>query len=160
MGIHVRARLTNKSQPTVREASLPDGISLDKEVLFSRTIYQMIGSLVKNKRIIDDYDNGRLSQEYVDFLDLMDDIMFNKAFPKLPQRDVDIAHTLADEYLGDLGLVQEYHYSKDTVNIPDWLEVSSRPEVRVLMETDSNGDFKEYLIDPVDDTVLVYYTGA
>jgi len=59
-----------------------------------------------------------------------------------------------NEYLGDLGNVVEYSYSKDFVNIAPWVDHSSQSEYRILVDDTDN----TYLVDPADNTVLVKYT--
>ena len=147
--IHVK--LTNPSKITKKDTTLDS----DSNVVLARSIYQNLGSLIKNTTILDDYNNGRLPQEYKRFLDEMNDLFIKLNYPELG-KDIVVKEGIAetDEYLGDLGIIQEYFYSKDTVNIPAWLAIDSQTEYRILVDESDN----THLVDLSDDTVLVYYT--
>ena len=108
--------LTNSSRVTTRLGHVAE--HEEGKVMLSRYIYQTLGSLMKNKTILDDYNNDRLSPEYVKFLEKMDAVNLGIA-------DTDALAT--DEVLGDLGEILDYSYSKDWIDVPAWL-----------------GDFDEY----------------
>ena len=147
----VKIILSNASQVTSREPTLDE----DNNVKFSRMFYQHLGSLVKNKTLLDDYNSGKLAPEYVRFLNDMNDLFLKRNYPLLATDIVlEEAVTATDEYLGDLGITQDYHYSKDAVNIPAWIDSYRQSEYRILMDTSDN----TYLVDPADGTVLVAYT--
>ncbi len=105
-----KINLTNSSHVTRRLGEI--AASEDGKVMLSRYIYQTLGSLLKNKTILDDYNNGKLAPEYVRFLDKMDAINLGTA-------DADALAT--DEVLGDLGEILDYSYSKDWITVPAWL---------------------------------------
>ena len=111
-----KLNLTNPSHVTRRLGEL--ATNGNGKVMLSRYIYQTLGSLLKNKTILDDYENGRLSHEYTRFLDKLNEINLGTA---------DVHALVTDEALGDLGEVLDYSYSKDWINVPNWL-----------------GDFDEY----------------
>ena len=105
-----KINLTNSSHITRRLGEVAEHD--EGKVMLSRHIYQTLGSLLKNKSILDDYNNGKLSHEYVRFLDKMDEINLGTA-------DADALAT--DEVLGDLGEILDYSYSKDWIDVPNWL---------------------------------------
>jgi len=147
--IHVK--LTNPSKITKKDTTLDS----DSNVVLARSIYQNLGSLIKNTTILDDYNNDRLPQEYKRFLDEMNDLFIKLNYPELG-KDIVVKEGIAetDEYLGDLGVIQEYFYSKDAVDIPAWVTTDSQSEYRILVDESDN----THLVDLSDDTVLVYYT--
>lgn len=141
----IRVRLTNKSQPTKDE----NKISSAGDLLLSRAIYQRLGSLELCKRIKSDYENDLLPKEFKKFLDDIDTLSNGGT----ATQDV----IITDEFLGDLGSLVNYSYSKDVVNIAPWINPDIQTEYRVLV--DLNGGLVEefYLTD--GDEVLVSYTG-
>ncbi len=84
----------------------------DNKVYLDRSIYQRLGSLLKNKTILDDYNNGRLPKEFVKFLDIMNEINEGTAETEV---------IALDELLGSFGENIDYSYSKDFMNIANWL---------------------------------------
>ena len=144
----IRVTLNNPSRITKRS---PDEAGEGLGV--SRMIYQNHGSLIKNKTIAADYDAGKLNGEYKRILDELNALYLVKNYPTLAD-GITLAPNIEaiDEYLGNLGLTQEYHYAKDTVDIPNWLDGdSTRTEMRHLIDledgaylTDSNGT--EFLV--------------
>jgi len=152
----IRVRLTNKSQVTKKQSEQSSQPSTDNTLIMSRALYQRLGSLVANKTILDDYNNGKLPKEYVEFLDACEDINFNQSFPDAAQRTVEPNWSLLDEYLGDLGTISEYAYSKDLVNIPEWLSSTEQSEYRVLMDTSDN----THLTDSSGAEILVSYNNV
>ena len=149
----IKVKLTNPSRITKKTATNDDVQVGDGNIRMARSIYQRLGSLVLCKKILDDYENDKLPGEFKDFLDAFDDITFNKSFPDEPQRDIEYNWLLLDEYLGNLGSVQEYEYSKDIVNIPAWSSTVKQSEYRVLVDTSDN----TYLTTNGGTEVLVSY---
>ena len=147
----IKVKLTNPSNVTKKDVTL----DADNSIVMSRSIYQNLGSLIKNKTILDDYNNGRLPTEYVRFLDDMNDLFLKLNYPDLAV-DLVVEEEIpaVDEYLGDLGISETYYYSKDTVDIPPWVITGAQGEYRILFdESDTT-----YLVDPSDGSVLVAYT--
>ena len=91
----------------------------DNGLTMPRSIYQKLGSLVKNKTLINDYAQGDLNKEYIEFLDKMSSI-----------EDGEEEMIEVDKYLGSLGLDEEYPYSKDYRGIPAWIEVLGQAPYR------------------------------
>ncbi len=154
----ITVRLTNKSQITKSQAELSDG-----DLLLSRATYQTLGSLIGNREIATKNQDGtytihyeKLTEEYTTFLEDMNNLWLHTYYPNLailnnaPEPTASVRVT--DEYLGDLGVLRNYSYSKDTVNIGAWVETEGQADMRVLMDADDN----TYLTD--GDEVLVVYT--
>ena len=112
-----RVVLTNTSRSTSRKPSNSNKADLS----IDRHTYQSLGSLEINKTIIDRYDNGELTPEYMKFLDDMQ---------KLSDGNTDVDMKSFDEYLGSLGDIEEYKYSKDYVNIPEWIDITGQDSYR------------------------------
>ncbi len=147
----VKITLSNASQITLREPTLNE----DNNIKFSRIFYQYLGSLVKNKTLLDDYDNNKLPLEYRRFLDEMNVLYMKFNYPELTQDLVVKSGIIElDQYLGELGLTEKYPYSKDAIDIPSWLKAEAQEEYRQLVD---EADMT-YLVDSTDDTRLVYYT--
>lgn len=108
-----RVILNNPSHITDKESRI-DEQNGERNLKFSRHIYQRLGSLTLNKTIESDYENNRLPGEYVRFLDLMDTIMDGTVDPS-----DDIIET--DAFLGSLGLTASYKYSEDFNDLPVWV---------------------------------------
>lgn len=127
--------LSNKSTIT---KSLVEGDT--DQIILSRAVYQTLGSLVKNKNISSDYASGKLSSEFTELMDSL-----NVLFESGTAEDSIIA---LDEYLGNLGVTVDYHYSKDQVNIPAWVSVDSQSVVRNLVDQDGNyiKDGEDFLV--------------
>jgi len=148
----IKVKLANPSKISKSDTTLTTD---DQSVVVSRSIYQNLGSLLKNKTLTDSYENGPIPDEYKKFLDQMDDLFLKLNYPALAvDIVVDPAIEEVDEYLGELGILQDYFYEKDTVNIPQWLDTLDIEPVRVLYDESDN----TYLVDGSDDTVLVYYS--
>ena len=144
----IRVTLGNPSQITAR---VPRDVP-DTKLNITRATYQKLGSLVKNKTLVDDYDNGILPEEYVRVLDELNNLFLKKTYDILHGNLV-IADGIEelDEYLGTLGIDDNYRYSKDFINIPSWIESEEPAIMRIL--TDETDD--TYLTDGTD--VLVIY---
>jgi len=144
----IRVTLGNPSQVTRRT---PKETGTDK-LNMSRATYQKLGSLVKNKSLVDDYDSGSLPAEYIRVLDELNNLFLKTNYPLL-SGDLVIEPGIIelDEYLGTLGIDDNYRYSKDFVNIPAWMESEDPAEMRVLVDNSDN----TYLTDGTD--VLVVY---
>ncbi len=140
--------LTNKSQETGNLVKL-----VGDKLLFSRTIYQHLGSLNKNRNLVSDYEADLLPKKYKEILDSLNDLHLKTNYPKLyPDIEVSKDTMELDEYLGSLGLTEVYPYSKDSVFIPDWIAaVNGETKIRILVDTSD----ETFLIDTSDNTVLV-----
>jgi len=147
----IKVTLRNPSRVTIRS---PKEDVVD-EAKFDRTFYQYLGSLVKNKTLLDDYNDNKLPLEYRRFLDEMNTLYMKFNYPELTQ-DLVVKPGIVelDQYLGELGLTEEYPYSKDTINIPNWLTLTPQEEHRQLVDESD----MTYLVDSRDNTRLVYYT--
>lgn len=109
--------LTNSSHPTGEL-----GKDTATKLLIDRFIYQRLGSLEQNKTILEDYNAGRLPKEFQQFL------------YDLENRLIDPDISAIDEYLGQLGITEEWQYSKDVVSIPAWTTPYTQSEIRQLAE--------------------------
>ena len=92
------------------------------KLFISRKVYQELGSLVANKKIIDAYTNNELSHEYVAILDELTKLNSGE--------EVDPAIEELDAFLGSLGIEAEYSYGKDTQSIPSWFEAVGQDAFR------------------------------
>jgi len=147
-----KVTLKNPSKTTGKDPGLKNEASIDKpEVYMSRMTYQLLGSLFKNKTIFKDYNDGKLTKEYVRILDDLNDLHNSIYYPDLVVKEPTNETRALDEYLGSLGIDEEYPYSKDRVNIEQWLDDSLATPMRVIFDEDDD----TYLYDPVDGTVLV-----
>ncbi len=146
----IKVVLSNASQVTRRT---PD-VQETSTVKVSRATYQKLGSLLKNKTLLTQYENGELVGEYKRVLDELNNLFLKVNYPAIGA-DLVIAPGILelDEWLGDLGIVQDYPYDKDSVNISAWVEVDTPDPIRVLVDLSDN----TYLVDTSDDTVLVSY---
>jgi len=158
----ITVRLTNKSQITRPETD----IASDDSLLFSRAIYQILGSLIRNREMATkDVDTGvitidwdKLPPAYAEFAEEMDRLWKHTFYPELVIAQgipAPLPSTvLANEYLGDLGITTTYAYSKDIVNIPSWIDITEQSEYRVLIDDSDN----TYLTDTNGTEILVSYT--
>ena len=122
----ITVRLGNRSQETSKLASIGE----DTSVKVSRIVYQGLRSLVQNKHILDDYNNGLIPKELV---------ALYEDFSKINNGEtVDIEIQKLDEYLGSLGVNQDYVYFKDTIYIEPWISASSQFFSRNVID-DSTG---------------------
>ena len=122
----IQVVLTNRSQETGNLTS----VGSDDKVRVSRSVYQGLRSLAKNKTISDDYTNGKLPIELVDLYEKFNQINSGETI------DIEI-HKL-DEYLGSLGISQDYEYTKDTLYIEPWVEYTDQLPSRNVVD-DSTG---------------------
>jgi len=144
----VKVVLGNPAQITRRSPQLRgvDSISM------SRSIYQKLGSLVKNKTLVDDYNNGNLPSEYIRIVDELNNLFLKKNYPGIHGGlEIEEGIEELDEYLGSLGNTQVYSYSKDFVNIAPWIDPEVATAVRILTDESDN----TYLVD--GNEVLVQY---
>lgn len=153
----IKVILQNRSEATVKQDNLSGG-----DLLLSRATYQTLGSLIGNREIATRNQDGsytihyeKLTEEYTTFLEDMNNLWIHTYYPDLAilnniPEPTD-AVKVADEYLGDLGIIRNYSYSKDTVNIGSWLDVESQASMRVLMDESDN----TYLTD-VDEVLVLY----
>lgn len=144
----VKITLGNPSRVTKEQVVLNDS-----KLKFPRILYQRLGSLVKNRTLLDDYNNGRLPLEYVELLEQLNVYHAEKYYNSENNTPEYIKEL--DVYLGSLGITEEYHYSKDTNNGELWLTVTSQSEYRILMdELEPNPEV--YLVD--GDEPIIFYT--
>ena len=158
----IKVRLSNAARITKREPTATSATNI------SRLTYQNLGSLIKNRRLIErDVDgnitgglfiDGDLPGEYMRLLDELNNLYLSRNYPLLHGHLV-IADGIVelDEYLGTLGVGEDYPYSKDAVDIPAWVTPSDRAPIRVLAVFDSNGEAIQYLTTNNDTEVLVRY---
>ncbi len=147
----VKVTLQNPSRITRRSPNSNTTTSTPK---FDRAFYQYLGSLVKDKTLLNDYENNAIPLEYRRMLDEMNDLHIKKNYPILGSETIIKDGIIAlDEYLGSLGVDLTYPYEKDVVNIPAWLDVIEQAEVRVLVDMSDN----TYLTDNNGTEFLVRY---
>jgi len=148
----VKVTLQNPSRITRRSPNSNTTTSTPK---FDRAFYQYLGSLVKNKTLLDDYQNEVIPLEYRRLLDEMSDLCTKRNYPLLGA-DIVIEEGIValDEYLGTLGIDLTYPYEKDIVNISAWLEINSQTEYRILVDLKDN----TYLTTSNGNEILVVYT--
>ena len=144
----VKVTLTNKSQIVT-----PTSSGSGNKLHMARSIYQQLGSLVKNKAIVESYNNGILPAEYKELLDKFNEIdQLRRSGSVLP--DDLLPYALTDEYLGDLGVIQEYPYLKDVIELKNWLSGEGLDVYRILVEEED--DLTNILMD--GEEMLVSYT--
>ena len=150
----IKVVLSNASRITRRTPAANTSV---EGIEMSRETYQKLGSLVKNKTILADYDAGRLTGEYKRLLDELNDLYLVKNYPQLSSGIVLSDHIVElDEYLGSLGIGIDYPYSKDSVNIPNWLDGNpDKTPVRYLVDTSDN----TFLTANGGTEILVTYEG-
>jgi len=147
----IKVTLSNASQVTRRTPTVqPTGM-----VKMSRATYQKLGSLIKNKTITTQYENNELAGEYKRVLDELNDLYLKYNYPELA-KGIAIKDGIVelDEYLGSLGIDTDYPYTKDTLDIPTWLESTDQTEYRILVDNTDN----TYLTTNNGAEVLVVYT--
>ena len=147
----VKVTLTNKAQVTSPQYSKQDTTAIH----MSRAVYQTLGSRTLNKTIIDKYDNEQLTKEYTDTLNDLNDLFLKKNYPTLAANIVVKEGIVEiDEYLGSLGVSQDYPYAKDIINIPAWLD--GNPDftpMRVLFTSNN-----QYLVNSDGDVLTMTNT--
>ena len=156
----IKVRLSNAArvtriQPEVRNGQ-PDLVEM------SRLTYQALGSLIRNKALIERYKDGKiiggtyineeLPLEYIRLLDELDLLQRNKYYGS--NHIIRPAIIELDEYLGALGVDIDYPYVKDVVSIAPWVEATDQTPYRVLVDTRDN----TYLTTNNGTEVLVVYT--
>jgi hypothetical protein len=114
----VRVVLTNKSQPEEGLSKFKTQPSIDETILMSREVYQYLRSRAKGKTL-------SLSNVPTELALLFDE--FTKIQRGLP---VSAEIRKLDEYLGTLGLTEEYYYVKDIIDIDQWLDVKAQDPIR------------------------------
>ena len=147
----IKVTLSNPSRVTKR-VPVEDVVG---EAKFDRAFYQYLGSLVKNKELLQDYTDNKIPLEYRRMLDEMNELYLKMYYPILGA-DIVVKPGIEelDLYLGSLGITEDYPYSKDTINIPAWLQTTSQTEYRILVDEDDN----TFLTDSGGTEVLVAYT--
>jgi acetylornithine/succinyldiaminopimelate/putrescine aminotransferase len=107
----------------------------------SRNVYQQLGSLVKCKNLVGNYnrqdtvvEDGKisyytdeLSNEFRDFLDAME-ALNNGSSNNLNDRAV-------DAYLGELGVTEEYQYALDFNTLGEPIDVAGQDPYRNVVQT-------------------------
>jgi len=156
-----RVRLGNPSKTTRKNVTLKEQPSVPEEtsIKMSRIIYQNLGSLAKNKTILEDYENGRLSDEMVDLLNEMNLIYLHKFYDlsestPIPEASNEVKEL--DRYLGTLGLTDDYRYSKDKFAMNDFLTYTTQAEVRYLAEIDDDDTNPEVVLVDGDEVLVIY----
>lgn len=117
---------SNTTTPTLQE---------DNSLKLSRTTYRFLGSLVRNKTIYQTYTDRALPPEVLHVLDELDKLHKYKNYNEEYTGEVpDEAVIKLDEYLGSLGVDEEYPYSEDIQDIPLWLDIFVTSDIRELMQ--------------------------
>ena len=144
------------SNPSHNTDITPKSLSADdnENIKLDRVIYQYLGSLIKNKNLMNLYDANKIPLEYRKFLDEMNDLFMAKEYSEFGYdiNDVKKEIIMLDQWLGALGQTEEYSYSKDWINVKDWIDSSFENEpIRVLVDMSDN----TYLTDSAGTKVLV-----
>lgn len=138
----IKVTLGNTAKVTTRTPSVAGGGSTKINLKIDRRTYQYLGSLVRNKTLLEQYNNGTLPKEYVRLLDELNVLYENNKGLSIPQPVAEGIKEL-DEYLGTLGVTEVYPYEKDMLNISPWMAIDDRAPYRVLTDTTDN----TYLMD-------------
>lgn len=128
MAIQV-VKLTNSSRTTSATPRLTDNNFLE----FERLFYQRMGSLTLNRKILDDYNEGKLPPEYINYLEQCNAIL---EFQTWGYTDAEITEGMKnlDLFFGTLGVSATYAYAKDTKSIPSWIIEEDASPIRPLVE--------------------------
>jgi len=143
----IKVILQNPSQPRVATHDR----SGDEHIGMNRVVYQLLGSLVKNRKLEDSYNSDELPGVYRDMLDQFNNMTFNNKGVGTPL-DVKPGFKELDTYLGALGITRDYPYVKDIIDIPPWVNELNQTEYRVLMDFSDN----TYLTDTANNILVVY----
>lgn len=120
----VFVKLTNSSSTFARiEADTP----IEDKLKLSRVLYQHLGSLVKNRELTQDITNPN---EFNRLLNLLNEYAETITDPTFQENDTVISEI--DEYLGSLGVTEDYPYAKDAQSIPLWVDSTSQEPTRDL----------------------------
>ena len=122
----IKVVLNNSSQQTSGFGI----VGQDTGFRMDREIYQDLMSLAKNKNILADYEAGKLSKRSVELYE-----QFDRIYRGL---DVDNAISEIDNYLGALGISENYFYSKDCVDIPAWFSYTDQAPTRNVINQTGN----------------------
>jgi hypothetical protein len=120
------------------------------ELLIDRLVYKKLSSLTDNKVLETPVS---ASDDFKRWLLDMNNLHLHKYYPSLtsgtpiPTPDI----VALDEYLGTLGVTDEYPFKDDSYSVEPWIEIEQILQDRVLLDTDDN----TYLVDTSDDTVLI-----
>jgi len=146
----VKITLTNPSVPKDFLTSTKE----DHTSRMSRSIYQHLGSLAKNKKILEDYQNNTIPLElrtlFDKFAELSD--LVNTDANARATFDQEILNL--DEYLGSLGMGTEYIYDKDRVDIEAWVDVNTQDISRLVVDRATGSS----LIDRATGAVIMHDT--
>jgi len=143
----VKIILTNKAQ------QVGEVTSGNVDTLYlNRLVYQELRSLAKNKNIIDRVNTKSMPNELMTLFGNFDKILNNE--------EVDESIKNLDEYLGSLGVTTEYMYTKDIINIPNWVEVEQQDPYRNVIHANSAGtEYNVIYNDGSEDFNVVHRTG-
>ncbi len=124
----------------------------DEELALDRLVYRKLSSWTENK-VITTPDGP--DTDFHRFLLDMDNLWIYKYYPTLHTGPIPTPDLIAlDEYLGTLGLTQDYPFKDDTYNTINWgITKEDSAEIRVLVDTTDN----TVLMDTTDNTILVRY---
>lgn len=127
----------------------------DNELMLDRLIYRRIGSLTDNKTLFTPADNDT---EFNRWLLDMNNLHNKKNYPllaaDLPEPTPDLI--ALDEYLGMLGVEEEYPFDSDTYYVESWIEGGVVSPERAIMDMSDN----TYLTDSNGTEVLIYISGV
>jgi hypothetical protein len=148
----VRVVLTNKAQPEEGLSKLKSNVSIDETVLMSREVYQYLRSLAKNKVLVDTETSGKLPVELVDLFDEFTKIQYGE--------EVSAAVKKMDEYLGHLGLTEDYYYTKDIIDIDPWIHYTEQEPIRNVVYDDNGLVYNVTYVDKGITYNVVHDTSA
>lgn len=148
----VKIKLTSSS-------SVFSGVEIDTlledadKLKLSRILYQKLGSLTKNRELTRDDTN---TTEFDRLINLLDDYSATVEDPSFKLNDTVISEI--DEYLGVLGITEEYPYRKDSQFIPLWVDIESQDSERPLAVF-VDGVEIDLIVDS-EENQLVHLTGV
>jgi len=122
----IKVTLTNKAQRTTNLATeVPN-----EPLRMDRIVYQGLRSLTKNKHIPQSVADDQIPSELMELFTEFDKMSMGETVPEYVKR--------IDEYLGSLGVFEEYHYEKDIVDIPPRVTVFSQSPNRNVVTGNKN----------------------
>ena len=125
----VKVILGNKSQET-RALGINTTPEVDTStIIMSRSIYQNLRSLTKNKNIKQDWLDGKIPLELQELYDKLSTLSSNDP------RSKDLSIVALDQYLGGLGVTTSYPYMKDRISIKPWVAYEDQEETRSVIDT-------------------------
>ncbi len=122
------------------------------ELQLDRLVYRKMGSRTDNRSIVTPLS---ADSDFHRWLLDMNNLYDYKYYPTMysgpiPTPDI----TALDEYLGSLGLIEEYPFKEDTFELDEWVNIHSQPEYRYLVDESD----KTFLTDSNSTEVLVVYS--